>query len=60
MEVGLSWGNHVFGFLPVPPEKPVNLTCWSRNTKDLSCRWRPGGLGETHIPTSYTLKYKLR
>lgn len=45
---------------PVPPEKPVNLTCWSRNTKDLSCRWSLGGQGETHVPTKYTLKYKLR
>lgn len=45
---------------PVPPEKPVNLTCWSRNTKDLSCKWSPGGVGETHIRTKYTLKYKLR
>ncbi|KAK5907478.1 hypothetical protein CesoFtcFv8_005326 [Champsocephalus esox] len=43
-----------------PPEKPVNLTCWSRNTKDLSCRWSPGGRGETHVRTKYTLKYKLR
>lgn len=44
----------------VPPEKPVNLTCWSRNTKDLTCRWAPGGQGETFIKTKYTLKYKLR
>ncbi|XP_028301323.1 cytokine receptor-like factor 1b isoform X2 [Gouania willdenowi] len=47
-------------FVGMPPEKPVNLSCWSRNTKDLSCRWRLGGLGETHILTKYTLKYKLR
>lgn len=44
----------------VPPGKPVNLTCWSRNAKDLSCKWSPGGRGETHIRTKYTLKYKLR
>uniref|UniRef100_H3DQM1 Cytokine receptor-like factor 1b n=1 Tax=Tetraodon nigroviridis TaxID=99883 RepID=H3DQM1_TETNG len=37
-------------YVGMPPEKPVNLTCWSRNTKDLSCRWRPGGLGETPSP----------
>uniref|UniRef100_A0A665WBZ7 Cytokine receptor-like factor 1 n=1 Tax=Echeneis naucrates TaxID=173247 RepID=A0A665WBZ7_ECHNA len=55
---------HVLGgsclYVGMPPEKPVNLTCWSRNTKDLSCRWRPGGPGETHIRTKYALKYKLR
>lgn len=45
---------------PVPPEKPVNLTCWSRNTKDLTCSWAPGGKGETNISTLYKLKYKLR
>lgn len=43
-----------------PPEKPVNLTCWSRNTKDLSCRWSPGSQGETFINTKYVLKYKLK
>lgn len=43
-----------------PPEKPVNLTCWSRNTKDLSCRWSPGSQGETFINTKYILKYKLK
>ncbi|XP_076009600.1 cytokine receptor-like factor 1b [Genypterus blacodes] len=47
-------------YVGMPPEKPVNLTCWSRNTKDLSCRWSPGGRGETFIRTKYTLKYKLR
>uniref|UniRef100_A0A669B470 Cytokine receptor-like factor 1 n=1 Tax=Oreochromis niloticus TaxID=8128 RepID=A0A669B470_ORENI len=47
-------------YVGMPPEKPVNLTCWSRNTKDLSCRWSLGGQGETHVPTKYTLKYKLR
>lgn len=46
--------------LPVPPVKPVNLTCWSRNTKDLTCSWAPGGKGETNISTQYKLKYKLR
>ncbi|KAG7260312.1 hypothetical protein CRUP_022786 [Coryphaenoides rupestris] len=40
--------------------KPVNLTCLSRNTKDLSCQWTPGGEGETFISTKYILKYKLR
>ncbi|XP_015238123.1 PREDICTED: cytokine receptor-like factor 1 isoform X1 [Cyprinodon variegatus] len=47
-------------YVGIPPEKPVNLTCWSHNAKDLSCRWRVGGSGETHIPTKHTLKYKLR
>ncbi|KAM4629726.1 cytokine receptor-like factor 1b isoform 2-T2 [Polymixia lowei] len=47
-------------YVGMPPEKPVNLTCWSRNTKDLSCKWTPGGHGETFIQTKYTLKYKLR
>ncbi|XP_029607178.1 cytokine receptor-like factor 1 isoform X6 [Salmo trutta] len=47
-------------YVGMPPEKPVNLTCWSRNTKDLSCKWTPGGRGETFIKTKYTLKYKLR
>ncbi|XP_034036103.1 cytokine receptor-like factor 1b isoform X2 [Thalassophryne amazonica] len=47
-------------YVGMPPEKPVNLTCWSRNTKDLSCKWSPGGAGETFIRTKYTLKYKLR
>uniref|UniRef100_A0A674N1J5 Cytokine receptor-like factor 1 n=1 Tax=Takifugu rubripes TaxID=31033 RepID=A0A674N1J5_TAKRU len=54
-----GFGNILY-FITAPPEKPVNLTCWSRNTKDLSCKWRPGGSGETHIRTNYTLKYKLR
>ncbi|XP_039622758.1 cytokine receptor-like factor 1b isoform X1 [Polypterus senegalus] len=47
-------------YVGMPPEKPVNLTCWSRNTKDLTCKWRPGGEGETFLKTKYTLKYKLR
>ncbi|XP_044232042.1 cytokine receptor-like factor 1a isoform X1 [Thunnus albacares] len=47
-------------YVGMPPEKPVNLTCWSRNTKDLTCSWAPGGKGETNISTQYTLKYKLR
>ncbi|XP_041648161.1 cytokine receptor-like factor 1b [Cheilinus undulatus] len=47
-------------YVGMPPEKPVNITCWSRNTKDLSCKWSPGGHGETHIRTKYALKYKLR
>ncbi|CAG10337.1 unnamed protein product, partial [Tetraodon nigroviridis] len=47
-------------YVGMPPAKPVNLTCWSRNTKDLTCSWAPGGRGETHISTQYTLKYKLR
>ncbi|XDV27823.1 hypothetical protein PO909_031302 [Leuciscus waleckii] len=57
-------GGHVLAgsciYVGMPPEKPVNLTCWSRNTKDLTCRWAPGGQGETFIKTKYTLKYKLR
>ncbi|XP_075895546.1 cytokine receptor-like factor 1b [Nelusetta ayraudi] len=57
-------GGHVLSgtclYVGMPPEKPVNLTCWSHNTRDLSCRWSPGGRGETHIQTRYTLKYKLR
>ncbi|XP_041862527.1 cytokine receptor-like factor 1b [Melanotaenia boesemani] len=47
-------------YVGMAPEKPVNLTCWSHNTKDLSCKWSLGGQGETHIRTKYTLKYKLR
>ncbi|XP_051549807.1 cytokine receptor-like factor 1 isoform X2 [Myxocyprinus asiaticus] len=47
-------------YVGLPPEKPVNLTCWSQNTKDLSCKWRPGGQGEMFINTKYTLKYKLK
>ncbi|KAM9385834.1 cytokine receptor-like factor 1b [Pholidichthys leucotaenia] len=47
-------------YVGAAPEKPVNLTCWSRNTKDLSCQWSPGGQGEAHIVTKYTFKYKLR
>lgn len=50
----------IFALPPVPPDKPVNLTCWSRNTKDLTCKWAPGGQGETFIKTKYTLKYKLK
>ncbi|KPP66976.1 cytokine receptor-like factor 1 precursor-like [Scleropages formosus] len=56
-------GGHVLAgsclYIGMPPEKPVNLTCWSRNTKDLTCRWAPGSQGETFIRTKYTLKYKL-
>lgn len=54
---------HIPGVLSLstlPPEKPVGLTCWSRNTKDLTCSWAPGGKGETNISTQYTLKYKRR
>ncbi|XP_077587350.1 cytokine receptor-like factor 1a isoform X2 [Stigmatopora nigra] len=47
-------------YVGMPPEKPRNLTCWSRNTKDLTCTWTPGGTGETSIRTQYVLKYKLR
>ncbi|KAM6921137.1 cytokine receptor-like factor 1b [Xenentodon cancila] len=47
-------------YVGMPPEKPVNLTCWSHNAKDLRCKWNLGGQGETHIRTEYTLKYKLR
>ncbi|XP_035279497.1 cytokine receptor-like factor 1a isoform X3 [Anguilla anguilla] len=57
-------GGHVLAgsclFVGMPPEKPVDLTCRSRNTKDLTCSWRPGGQGETFIRTKYTLKYKLK
>lgn len=47
-------------YVGMPPEKPVNLTCWSKNTKDLTCRWAPGAQGESFIRTKYMLKYKLR
>lgn len=47
-------------FSPVPPEKPFNISCWSRNMKDLTCRWTPGAPGETFLHTNYSLKYKLR
>ncbi|KAJ8003731.1 hypothetical protein DPEC_G00151400 [Dallia pectoralis] len=57
-------GGHVLAgsclYVGMPPVKPVNLTCWSRNTKDLTCRWAPGGQGEIFIRTKYTLKYKFR
>ncbi|XP_031416104.1 cytokine receptor-like factor 1a isoform X2 [Clupea harengus] len=57
-------GGHVLAgtclYVGMPPVKPINLTCWSRNTKDLTCQWAPGGQGETFIRTKYTLKYKLR
>ncbi|KAM9515954.1 cytokine receptor-like factor 1 isoform 4-T5 [Guaruba guarouba] len=46
--------------LALPPEKPVNITCWSKNMKDLTCKWAPGTEGETFLHTNYTLKYKLR
>ncbi|XP_072314165.1 cytokine receptor-like factor 1a isoform X1 [Eucyclogobius newberryi] len=47
-------------YIGMPPQRPVALTCWSRNTKDLTCSWAPGGRGETNISTHYTLKYKRR
>ncbi|KAJ8277266.1 hypothetical protein GJAV_G00073310 [Gymnothorax javanicus] len=47
-------------YIGMPPEKPLNLTCWSRNAKDLTCQWSPGGQGETFIRTKYILKYKLK
>ncbi|XP_066839811.1 cytokine receptor-like factor 1 isoform X4 [Anser cygnoides] len=45
--------------LALPPEKPVNISCWSKNMKDLTCKWAPGTEGETFLHTNYTLKYKL-
>ncbi|NXA42726.1 CRLF1 factor, partial [Eudromia elegans] len=47
-------------YVGLPPEKPVNISCWSRNMKDLTCTWAPGTEGETFLHTNYTLKYKLR
>uniref|UniRef100_A0A8C5F1T6 Cytokine receptor-like factor 1 n=1 Tax=Gopherus evgoodei TaxID=1825980 RepID=A0A8C5F1T6_9SAUR len=47
-------------YVGLPPEKPVNITCWSKNMKDLTCKWAPGTEGETYLHTNYTLKYKLR
>ncbi|XP_038596158.1 cytokine receptor-like factor 1 isoform X1 [Tachyglossus aculeatus] len=47
-------------YVGLPPEKPVNISCWSKNMKDLTCRWAPGAEGETFLHTNYTLKYKLR
>ncbi|XP_072450532.1 cytokine receptor-like factor 1b isoform X2 [Chiloscyllium punctatum] len=47
-------------YVGFPPEKPTNITCWSKNTKDLTCKWNPGGEGESFLHTNYTLKYKLR
>ena len=44
----------------MPPEKPFNISCWSKNMKDLTCRWTPGAQGETFLHTNYSLKYKLR
>ncbi|XP_065391316.1 cytokine receptor-like factor 1 isoform X2 [Macaca fascicularis] len=47
-------------YVGLPPEKPVNISCWSKNMKDLTCRWTPGAHGETFLHTNYSLKYKLR
>ncbi|XP_023798632.1 cytokine receptor-like factor 1, partial [Cyanistes caeruleus] len=47
-------------YVGLPPEKPVNITCWSKNMKDLTCKWVPGTEGETFLHTNYTLKYKRR
>ncbi|XP_064252696.1 cytokine receptor-like factor 1 isoform X2 [Passer domesticus] len=47
-------------YVGLPPEKPVNITCWSKNMKDLTCKWAPGTEGETFLHTNYTLKYKRR
>ncbi|XP_063313380.1 cytokine receptor-like factor 1 isoform X4 [Pelobates fuscus] len=47
-------------YVGLPPEKPINITCWSKNMKDLTCKWVPGSEGETYLHTNYTLKYKLR
>lgn len=47
-------------YIGLPPEKPTNISCWSKNLKDLTCKWAPGTEGETYLHTNYTLKYKLR
>ncbi|XP_072834051.1 cytokine receptor-like factor 1 isoform X1 [Pogona vitticeps] len=47
-------------YVGLPPEKPTNISCWSKNLKDLTCKWAPGTEGETYLHTNYTLKYKLR
>ncbi|XP_060641088.1 cytokine receptor-like factor 1 isoform X1 [Anolis sagrei] len=47
-------------YVGLPPSKPTNISCWSKNLKDLTCRWAPGTEGETYLHTNYTLKYKLR
>ncbi|XP_048353733.1 cytokine receptor-like factor 1 [Sphaerodactylus townsendi] len=47
-------------YVGLPPEKPTNISCWSKNMKDLTCKWAPGTEGETYLHTNYTLKYKLR
>ncbi|XP_077187710.1 cytokine receptor-like factor 1 isoform X1 [Paroedura picta] len=47
-------------YIGLPPEKPTNISCWSKNMKDLTCKWAPGTEGETYLHTNYTLKYKLR
>ncbi|ELW67143.1 Cytokine receptor-like factor 1 [Tupaia chinensis] len=47
-------------YVGLPPEKPFNISCWSKNMKDLTCRWTPGAHGETFLHTNYSLKYKLR
>ncbi|XP_035307906.1 cytokine receptor-like factor 1 isoform X4 [Cricetulus griseus] len=47
-------------YVGLPPEKPFNISCWSRNMKDLTCRWTPGAHGDTFLHTNYSLKYKLR
>ncbi|XP_010604841.2 cytokine receptor-like factor 1 [Fukomys damarensis] len=47
-------------YVGLPPEKPFNISCWSKNMKDLTCHWTPGAQGETFLHTNYSLKYKLR
>lgn len=40
--------------LPVPPEKPTNLSCIVNEEKRMTCQWDPGR--ETHLDTNFTLK----
>ncbi|XP_049644331.1 cytokine receptor-like factor 1 [Suncus etruscus] len=47
-------------YVGLPPEKPFNISCWSKNMKELTCRWTPGLGGENFLRTNYSLKYKLR
>lgn len=40
--------------LPVPPEKPKNLSCMVHEEKRMTCQWDPGR--GTHLETDFTLK----
>uniref|UniRef100_A0A670K6Q5 Cytokine receptor like factor 1 n=1 Tax=Podarcis muralis TaxID=64176 RepID=A0A670K6Q5_PODMU len=43
-------------YVGLPPEKPTNISCWSKNLKDLTCRWygRDNVCREYHTAGPYT------